>query len=148
MTTIADRERLEREMFVSLKRELPNLEALLVTVNSSWSYEDMVYRFYHQSFKVFGAQGLTLEIVGRLAALLPGQPLNEWFMTIVKDGTGKEFHLDANQNWLQETRPIIEAFLHAKFFLEMAVRYGKLLEEPQQWMSSGWAAFLYLYNIR
>ena len=43
---------------------------------------------------------------------------------------------------------MIEAFFHARFFLEMAVKYGKELEFPPQMLPSGWAAFLYLFNLR
>jgi hypothetical protein len=50
--------------------------------------------------------------------------------------------------WLETTRPIVEAFFHARYFLEMAVRYGKKLKMPPAMLPSGWAAFLYLYNLR
>jgi hypothetical protein len=42
----------------------------------------------------------------------------------------------------------VEAFLHTQYFLEMAVRYGRQLEHPPRHLPSGWAAFLYLYNLR
>jgi hypothetical protein len=32
--------------------------------------------------------------------------------------------------------------------LEMAVKYGRELDEPTDSLPSGWAAFLYLYNLR
>ncbi len=50
--------------------------------------------------------------------------------------------------WLEVTRPMVEAFFHAHYFLEMAVRYGKQLKHPPRQLPSGWAAFLYLYNLR
>jgi hypothetical protein len=43
--------------------------------------------------------------------------------------------------------PILEAFFHALFMLEMAVRYADLGEPPQM-LPSGWAALLYLYDLR
>ena len=43
---------------------------------------------------------------------------------------------------------LIEAFLHAKFFLEMVVKYGKELEAAQNLLPSGWAAVLCLYDLR
>ncbi len=46
------------------------------------------------------------------------------------------------------TRPFLEAFFHAKFFLEMAVKYGRKLEEVPEMLPSDWAAFLYFYNLR
>jgi len=36
-----------------------------------WASEDLIYRFYHQSFKVFAIQALTITIVDALRALLP-----------------------------------------------------------------------------
>jgi hypothetical protein len=83
-----------------------------------------------------------------LQTLDPGRPLNRWFRAIVAEGTGKTFDLEHNQRWLEETRPIVEAFFHARYFLEMAVRYGKALEHPPRLLPSGWAAFLYLFDLR
>src|SRR6266567_7691723 len=54
----------------------------------------------------------------------------------------------AQPAWLEVTGPIVEAFFHAHYFLEMAVRYGKQLQHPPRQLPSGWAAFLYLYNLR
>ena len=45
------------------------------------------------------------------------------------------------------TRPILEAFFHARFFLEMAVRHAHL-ESPPSPLPSGYAALLYLYGLR
>lgn len=70
------------------------------------------------------------------------------FLSIIRDGTGKSFTAETNSRWLAETRPIVEAFFHARYFLEMAIRYGKELDEPPSTLPSGWAAMLYLYNLR
>ncbi len=137
-----------KELFANLKRNLAELEKLLEKCNGHWIYEDSIYRFYHQSFKVFYIQDDTLEIVKALQALLPDAPMNGRFLKIVEEGTGKEFKFDDNVNWSTVTRPMIEAFFHARFFLEMAVKYGNELEFPPRMMPSGWAAFLYLFNIR
>ena len=63
-------------------------------------------------------------------------------------GTGIQFEREHNRRWREVTGPIVEAFLHAKYFLEMAVKYGEKLEEPPTMLPSGWAAFLYLFNLR
>ena len=136
------------QLLASLKEALPKLEALLERCSDHWGYEDPVYRFYHQSLKLYGLQGTSAEIVAALQRLAPDRPLNEWFMKIVKEGTGKEFDLDHNRRWPEATRPILEAFFHARFFLEMAVRYGKELEKAPRSLPSGWAALLYLYGLR
>lgn len=135
-------------LFASLRDALPKLEALLDDCSGHWGYEDLIYRLYHQSFKVYGAQRQTLAIVDALQALAPTRPLNKDFMTIVRAGTGHVFEREHNQRWLEVTRPIIEAFLHARFFLEMAVLYGQVIDRPLTRLPSGWAAFLYLYNLR
>lgn len=137
-----------QSLFRNLKASLPALEKVLDECSDHWGYEDHVYRFYHQSFKVYGLQEATTAIVANLQALTPERKLNAWFVEIVKDGTGKNFEQDHNQRWLEVTRPIIEAFFHARYFLEMAVGYGKKLNAPPRMLPSGWAAFLYLYNLR
>jgi hypothetical protein len=52
----------------NLKEELPALEELLAACGDHWGYEDPVYRFYHQSYNLYGLQSQTLEIVERLKA--------------------------------------------------------------------------------
>ncbi len=137
-----------QELLEKLRSALPDLKALLEKCSSHWGYEDPVYRFYHHSFKVFHLQATTLEIVTALQALAPGRALNKQFTRIVRGGTGKTFEYKHNAVWLNTTRPIVEAFFHARFFLEMAVRYGEGLESPPNILPSGWAAFLYLYDLR
>jgi hypothetical protein len=61
---------------------------------------------------------------------------------------GREFSQDDNAHWVERTAPIVEAFLHARYFLEMAAKYAVELEEPPQLMPSGWAALLSLYGLR
>lgn len=137
-----------KELLNNIQANLPELEELLAEYSEGWGYEDSIYRFYHQSFKVYALQKKTLEIVAKLQALAPERPLNDWFMHIVREGTGKTFTMEDNKNWLAVTRPIVEAFFHARYFLEMAVKYGKELKAPKRLLPSGWAALLYLYNLR
>jgi hypothetical protein len=136
------------KLLANIIKELPRLEELWKTCSGHWHYEDPVYRFYHQSFKVFRLQDSTTAIVEAMQSLAPHLPLNTWFMEIVAQGTGKEFTMDMNNRWTEITRPIVEAFFHARFFLEMVCKYGKELQEPPQVLPSGWAAVLYLYNLR
>jgi hypothetical protein len=117
-------------------------------VDDHWGYEDGVYRYYHGSFKVYRLQDFTLEMTECLRSLAPDLSLNPMFTSIVTDGTGKVLTQDVNRAWEATTRPIVEAFFHARYFLEMAVRYGRELEHPPRLMPSGWAAVLELYGLR
>ena len=63
-------------------------------------------------------------------------------------GTGKVFKEEHNKRWLEETGPIVEAFFHARDFLELLIVYGRELKRPPAMMPSGWAAILCLYNLR
>jgi hypothetical protein len=134
------------KLLQSIKDNLSSLEELLETVQEF--REDIVYRFYHQSFKVHGFQSFTQEMVAKLQSLAPHLPLNTWFLDIVRQGTGHEFDMSDNKNWTAITRPMVEAFLHAHYLLEMACKYGKELASPPQCIPTGWAAVLYLYNLR
>jgi len=138
----------ETRLLAAIKARLPELESLLEKARSHWVYEDYVYRFYHQSFKVFGVQSMTGAIVNELRSLLPDVEMNSHFLAIVAEGTGKTFTYEMNANWDVTTRPLLEAFFHARFMLEMCVKYGRELEKPPEILPSGWAAVLYLYGLR
>ena len=134
------------ELLRNIKEGLPELEALFDRVRK---LEDEVYRFYHQSFKVYWLQGRTQEIVDALWKLAPeGCEMNRMYKQILEEGTGKTFEMSHNREWMKQTRPMVEAFFHTKYFLEMAVKYGNELEEAPTCLPSGWAALLYLYELR
>lgn len=145
---MSDRDAQVKILLHNLKERLPELERLLAGVSDHWGYEDRVYRFYHQSFKVYEVQHATIAVTRMLKSLLPGVPLNRKYNAILRQGTGKAFRPEHNENFFEVTRPMIEAFMHARFFLEMAVRYGKELEQEPSPLPSGWAALLYLWNFR
>lgn len=155
MTTrksFADREAARRareaQLIEAIKSNLPALEKLLAELDGEWATEDLVYRFYHQSFKLYAIQTRTTDVVAALRALLPDLPLNHTFTKIVAEGTGATFSAEHNERWLEVTRPMLEAFFHARYFLAMACKYGREIDEPQQLLPSGWAAVLYLYGLR
>lgn len=137
----------EVALLAKLRERKAALSDLLAKSSDHWGYEDPVYRFYHQSFKVYYLQEQTRSIVAALADLAPDRPLNSWFLEIVKLGTSHEFTTEHNRRWMEVTRPILEAFFHARYFLEMAVRYADL-DAPPQPLPSGYAALLYLYGLR
>ncbi len=112
--------------------------------------EDYVYRFYHQSFKIFGATAQIKQAKELFEWLAPDSfPLNEWFCSIADTVIGKEFDLaKTNQIWLKERRPILEAFWHSKYFLKQMLIAADELETSPQILPSGWAAVFYLYNLR
>ena len=151
---------LRNNLVLALRDKMPVLENLFVKVQDNWVHEDGIYRFYHRSFKVYPLQDATIEIVSVLQSIAPERKLTEYFMTIIQEGTGKSFNSKSNQRWLKETRPIVEAFFHARYFLEMAVKYGKELDlventNPEAieekfsvgFIPSGFAALLHLYEM-
>lgn len=121
---------------------------MLAQCSDHWTYFDPIYRYYHQSFKVFGIQRTTLEIVDALKLLLPDRKLNARFARIVSEGTGRSFSYEDNERWDEATRPMLEAFFHARFFLECATRSAISLKKPPNMMPSDWASLLYLYDLR
>ena len=137
----------EANLLATIAKDLPRLEQLFQEASSDWGYEDPIYRFYQQSFKVFRLQEQTMRIVEALRGLAPHLPLNPWFTQIIAEGTGREFSVEMNQRWLEATRPILEAFFHARYFLEMVCRYGREPREPDDPQPSGWASVLCLYGL-
>jgi hypothetical protein len=121
-----------------IRERLPKIEELLVEIADHWGEEDGVYRFYHQSFKVFGIQQITKKAF-TLIEEIGGEtdPLNGWYCQIVKEGTEGDFRDDTNEHWPEQTRPILEAFWHTKYFLAMMAKYGKELQSAPRALPSG-----------
>jgi len=133
----------------NIKENLPELEGLLERISGHWQYEDLIYRYYHHSFKVYWIQQNTEEMVALFLKLSPNEKgLNNKFVEIFEAGQGKTFKMEDNQNWNKVCAPMVESFLHAKFFLEMIVKYGKKYNEAPNMLDSGWAAVLILYGLR
>ncbi len=141
------RQQLELLLLERLKQRKADLRKMLDVMSDHWTYEDHFYRYYHGSFKVYRARNTTAQAVKLLRELLPERELNLSFEKIISDGAGTEFNLRDNKNRDGHTRSILEAFAHAKFMIEMAVRYADLPEPPQV-LPSGYAALLYLYDLR
>jgi hypothetical protein len=144
----------QKIFFRNLKAQYPDLKALLKEISPKKDrhrgYVDLVYRFYHGSFKVYRIQALTQQIMAALLTLKPeGCELNKDLAAILEFGaSGVKFELEHNEIWDAMTRPMLEAFFHAHFFLEMAVKYGRELDEFPEMLPSGFAALLYLFNLR
>lgn len=121
--------RKDDELLANIQLRWSELAELLEEISSHWVYEDLVYRFYYQSFKVYALQNETNRIVTALQSVAPtGTTLSPPFQEIYEPGaSGKEFEMPHNQQWTVHTRVFVEAFFHAKFFLEIAAKYGKEL---------------------
>jgi len=91
---------LRDRLLAKLREKSVESRELLTRMETHWGIEDGVYRFFHQSLKVYPTQDMTLEAVDFLQSLLPERPLNILFMQIVTEGTGKEFEMSHNENWL------------------------------------------------
>jgi hypothetical protein len=135
-----------QDLLKRIKAALPQLEALYEDLDHQ--YEDRFYRYYHGSFKLYALQAATLKVVAALEALCPGRPLNEAFRRIVSEGTGLSRLEGSGGGGSSKERHILEAFFHARSFLEMTIRYGKRLDVAPSWLPSGWASVLYLFNLR
>lgn len=140
---------LDSVLLSNIKGALPDLRRLSESVEQDYGFEENVYRYYHQSYKAYTAQGTTNNIVCLLEEIDPKlEPeFCPFFAEIIKEGTAIMFNLHHNTKW-HEARHIVEAFFHAKYFLDMAVKYGEQYEEAPRVLDYGWAALLELYMIR
>lgn len=146
---LKEKDRLAGILLENLRQHGPELRQILEEVNSDWCYEDGLYRYYHQSLKMFHLQEATQRMADALAAVAPeGRPFDHpWFIEILKQGTGRVFSLEDNEHWQERAGPIVTAFFHVRYFVEMAVKYSGMAELPGA-LPYGWAALLYLYGLR
>jgi hypothetical protein len=83
-------QRMDQQLLTNIKLKLPGLEKLLKEMNSHWYYEDPVYRFYHQSFKVYNLQEQTKKIVEALRSIAPeDRSFCQEFQEIIYRGWGQ-----------------------------------------------------------
>jgi hypothetical protein len=138
---------IEKAFLVKIRENLPVLRKLLDKVNNT--YEDSIYRFYHQSFKVYSLQKLIQEIEAAFDNLKPDPKLqlNAYLAEIFKNARDiGAWEVNHNADWLAHTMPILDAFFHTKYFLEMLIKYSAI--EPTDLLPSGWAAVLCLFYLR
>jgi len=88
-----DRRVLEETLLRNLRSRQSELTTLLADCSSHWGFEDPIYRFYHQSLKVFSLQNETVRIVHVLESLAPDRPLNPWFRQIVEQARQRAWTL-------------------------------------------------------
>lgn len=154
---LEQQEESRRQLLENLKRDRPDLEALHERVHDPLVLEDIIYRHYDHSEKTWNAQHVTKYIVDALERLAPeGRTFCTSFRAIIDDGMKERFDYAFNKDWDTHARPVIEAFFHATYFLDMAVKYAR--EEPYSDMTigehtgtaiaRGYAALLELYGIR
>ncbi len=138
----------DQALLVAIKHHLPKLDELKEALHRE--YENGIYRFYHQSLKVYQLQYSTLEALALIQQIATDtdNELNSEFMLILMQGTGIEFDIAHNQAWSSHTRTIVEAFLHAHYFINMLTNFGHQLDIAPQWLPNGWAAILELFNQR
>src|SRR5256885_5510703 len=89
--------RKDQRLLDTIKAHLPALEQLVEMLE--YDYEDKMYRFYYQSFKVYELQSFTtqaLDVLQQIARTID-RPLALWFTEITAQGIGVEFEMAHNQ---------------------------------------------------
>ena len=134
------------ELLRRIKAKMPELECWLEQADD----EDPMYRFYHQSLKLWWDFPSHTQSALRLIREIAGEDyrLNPWFCQIIDEGIREKFEHSFNQNWLPHARPVVEAFYHTRYFIAMMVKYGKELDTAPHSLPSGWASVLYLFQMR
>jgi hypothetical protein len=132
----------------SIKDNLETLEAINGRLHADRA-GDLVYRYFHQSFKVFALQKMTDEAVTALQGLLPDRPLDPTLTIPVARGTGHEFSMEAhNGDWVGVPLSIISAFLLVREVVDFAIWSGRNLETAPDLLPERWAAVLDVFGVR
>jgi hypothetical protein len=143
----AARHELANELLANIKSKIEIVDSLAASFTKS--EPEFIYRFYHQSHKVFGYKETIRYSMQFFESVAPqSRPLNDWFRNIVDAGLSKEFNDSTNANWIDETRPLLEAFWHTKYFVNQMNSAAKSLDTAPDILPYDWAAVLYLYDLR
>src|ERR1700676_3938422 len=107
-------------LFHRIKARLQELEDVAATLEEA--EEDGVYRLYHGSYKVFDLHDpvkAAFKLIKKIE--VDSDPPYSECARIVEAGTKHQFSATTNENWEAETKPILEAFWHTKYFINMMV---------------------------
>src|SRR5215204_2025811 len=125
-------------LLANIKEQRPRIESLL----SHYKREepDLVYRFYHQSYKFFIMVDLTRQAVEFFVSIAPeSATLNDWYRSIADEALSKGFDPDkTNPIWLAETLPVLQGYWHSKYFLEQMLVAADELDRAPEILPSGW----------
>lgn len=140
--------RLSAILLDNIKSKASEIDALATRFDKN--EPDAYYRFYHYSFKIFSRQDYIRDAIELFESIAPeGRSINPWFKTIVNDALSQTFDMHrTNENWLAETRPILEAYAHCAAFLRALKWTAENLDESPQLLPAQWALTLYLFNCR
>lgn len=136
----------EHDLLKNIQLHEYAIRSLLSRLEGRFAGEDGIYRFYNQSFKAFYLQESTEQIANLLKKLL-NIPLNQIYLDIISEGTGKEFTEDTNKSWTKEVQPIVNAFLHSLHILKLIVKYGLDSTDKKRMDGNGWSTILVIYNL-
>jgi hypothetical protein len=131
----ANRHEQVQRLFANLRRALPEMERLLHEVTLQSSRE------------ICRLQAITAKVVETLHALAPELPINSRVASKVAVGTGAVRSLN-DASWIDAARPVVDAFLEAKFFLESGIQCAKKAGDPSQAEPAELAVLLRFYNLR
>ena len=111
---------MEKQLLANVKRGLHARHQLWDERSSHWGCEGPIYRFYHQSFKVYHLQHQTKRIIDTLRSLAPDEhTFFREFQEILNAGASrKSFDPSRNAHWSQRTRVFTEAFPMPYSFLK------------------------------
>lgn len=137
-----------QELLGRIKEARERMRELCTSADAEFGAPDRFYRFYYQSFKVFHIQVLTKSFYDLIVDLSRGEPLNPWFVEIVEDGLGKQFELGHNEDWLKYTRPLLEAYFHARMAVDQMLWCADNMEGAEAMLPSPWAAVLAIFKQR
>jgi len=122
----------EKELLKNIKGDLRNLESMIKTAKDV--EEEGFYRFYDGSYKATLIKYSTDDFLRALKRISPNSEnhFSDEFNYIIKQqekvDTSKTIRIIKNPQ--QEFLPLFTAYSHAKYFIEMAIKYGRTLEEP------------------
>ena len=106
-------ERLFQEKHSKANRLLANIKDQVERIRSVYDHfereePDLVYRYYHQSYKVFIMAALIENADKLFKELAPeGVVVSDTYSEIAAGGIGKKFHDETNANWQTETLPMM-----------------------------------------
>ncbi|TSI05278.1 hypothetical protein [Lysinibacillus sp. BW-2-10] len=136
----------ERHLLKFLQAHQEELQSLYKQSSDVWIGKEAVYRLYHQSFKVYNIQKWSQDVL-ELLEQVSKEPFHPILREMIRNGTNQTFETTYNSMWYTKAKPIVDLFLHLRFYVEVALDEIQKTDK-ERFGSPSWYLLLYLWNMQ
>jgi hypothetical protein len=139
---------LQHELLQNIKSHLDDLKQLRSSLNELWDFTSYRFRGQRNEQNMLRAQQQIGKIAHLLRRISPrDRAFHTFFQQIIDDGINARLDCVSNRERFANERQVLKSFFQMTYFLEIAIKYGEMLDDLPEDPPFGWSALLSLYRL-